>query len=84
MILFFSYNEDAGGSPEPDSLSTDSTCASPALDVLPSTLSQVCPAEDCRVWDEGLAEDQLPNDLQALKREKLKLHDEVLRLQHEY
>lgn len=34
--------------------------------------------------DKGLAEDLLPNHLQTLKREKLKLQIRVLRLQHEY
>ncbi|KAJ8353227.1 hypothetical protein SKAU_G00207940 [Synaphobranchus kaupii] len=74
------YNEDAGESPDPASLNTGSPCASHA-----STSRQVSLAEDCIVVDDdGPAEDPLPDDLQALQREKFKLQIKVLRLQHEY
>ncbi|KAL0964176.1 hypothetical protein UPYG_G00320240 [Umbra pygmaea] len=77
-MLTQSHNEDAGESPEPASLNRGALHATPALDVLPSTSSQVC-----SVVDDGTAEDPLPDDLQALRKEKLKLQIKVLRLQHE-
>lgn len=81
-VLFFSYNEDAGDSPDPAALYTGST---PAFDVLSSTSSQVCPVvDDIPAVDDSLAEDPLPDDLQALRREKIKIQIKVLRLQQEY
>ncbi|KAF4109325.1 hypothetical protein G5714_010398 [Onychostoma macrolepis] len=85
QILSQSYNEDAGDSPGPASLNMGSLYATPALDVLSCTSSEVCPVVNYSpAVNDSLAEDPLPDDLQALWREKLKLQIKVLTLQQEY
>ncbi len=57
----------------------------PALDVLSSTSSQICPVVNYSpAVDDSTAEVPLPDDLQTLRREKLKILIKVLILQQEY
>lgn len=69
ITLFFSYNEDTGESPDP----VQPKHRVSSLLLMRSQAPQVrsAPAEDRNQGeeDDGLAEDPLPHDLQALQRE---------------